>query len=141
MGTLVIVLVVGLMALNIYYPQQERPVKIKQRQGGIPVIDVTFNGRHKYEMMVDTGASITLITSKMAKALKVKSVGKQKVSVADGRVVEFEWGYVDSIEIGGIKRTDLKVGIGGDGAGLLGQDFYGKYKVIIDPHTNEVEFR
>jgi predicted aspartyl protease len=140
MGTLIIVLLVGLMALNIYYPQQERPIKIKQRRGGIPIIDVTFNGRHKYEMMVDTGCSSTLITSKMAKALKVQPVGKQKASVADGRVVEFEWGYVDSIEIGGIKRTDLKVGIGGDEPGLLGQDFYGKYKVIIDPHTNEVEF-
>jgi hypothetical protein len=49
MGTFFIVLVVALMALNIYYPQQQRPIKIKQRRGGIPIIDVTFNDKHKYE--------------------------------------------------------------------------------------------
>jgi predicted aspartyl protease len=85
MGTFVIVLVVALMALNIYYPQQQRPIKIKQRWGGIPIIDVTFNGKHQYEMMLDTGCSTTLITSKMAKALKVKPVGKLLASIADGR--------------------------------------------------------
>jgi predicted aspartyl protease len=138
---LIAILLIGFLALNIHYPQQEQPVKIKYRYSGIPIIDVTFNRKHKYEMMVDTGCSRTLIPAKMAKALKVKPVGKGYSTVADGRIVEFELGYINSVEVGGVKRTDLKVTIGGGEPGLLGQDFYGKYKVIIDPHTNEVEFR
>ncbi|NJL11058.1 MAG: hypothetical protein HC908_15255 [Calothrix sp. SM1_7_51] len=141
MEVLIVVLFVGVLALNIYYPQQDPPVKIKYRVGGIPVIDVTFNRKHKYEMMLDTGCSGTLIPVHIAKALKVKVVGQEFARVADGRVVEFPWGYIDKVEVGGIKHTDLRVSIGEGKIGLLGQDFYGKYKVIIDPNTNEVEFR
>ena len=37
-------------------------VPIKRRSGRTPVIDVTFNGGQSFEMIVDTGASKTLIT-------------------------------------------------------------------------------
>ena len=35
-------------------------VPIKSRRGGIPVIDVKFNDRHVFEMMLDTGALISM---------------------------------------------------------------------------------
>ena len=41
-------------------------VPIKRRSGKTPVIDVTFNGNQVFEMILDTGASGTLITQQMA---------------------------------------------------------------------------
>ncbi|MBW4508049.1 MAG: retroviral-like aspartic protease family protein [Scytonematopsis contorta HA4267-MV1] len=140
MEMLIIALFLGIMAINIYYPKQQPPVKIKYRLSGIPVIDVTFNRKNKYEMMLDTGCSGTVISANVAKALKVKVVGTEFARLADGSIAEFPWGYIDKVEVGGIQRTDLRVGIADSRMGLLGQDFYGKYKVIIDPNTNEIEF-
>ena len=40
-------------------------VPIKRRLASTPVIDVTFNGK-KFEMILDTGASSTLITQRIA---------------------------------------------------------------------------
>ncbi|MHC5830812.1 MAG: retroviral-like aspartic protease family protein, partial [Nostoc sp.] len=41
---------------------------IKRRIGGTPIVEVTFNGQQKFEMIVDTGASGTVITQEMADA-------------------------------------------------------------------------
>ncbi|MCL2932026.1 MAG: retroviral-like aspartic protease family protein, partial [Trichodesmium sp. MAG_R03] len=47
-------------------------IPIKGRSpGGTLLIDVTFNGNQTYPMVLDTGASDTLITQEMAKTLKV----------------------------------------------------------------------
>lgn len=43
-------------------------VPIKRRQGGIAIVDVTFNRRAPFEMLVDSGASSTVITRQMASA-------------------------------------------------------------------------
>lgn len=139
----VLALLVLLLAINIHYPRKEGPARIKRRTSGIPIIDVTFNGKQKFEMMLDTGASGTVITPKMANALRVKPVGKIKATIADGKQTEFLVGFVDSIEAGGVKVTDVPVAIGGSDAnpGLLGQDFFGDYEIRINPNSNVIEFR
>ncbi len=48
-----------LAIMIIHYPRNDSPTKIKRRRGGCPVVDVTFNGDHEQEMIVDTGASMT----------------------------------------------------------------------------------
>jgi hypothetical protein len=79
--------------------------KIKRRAGGTPVIDVVFNGNKTFEMIVDTGASGTLITQRMATALGVRQVGTGRAGIADGSVVEFPLGVVRSIRVGGSKMS------------------------------------
>lgn len=113
--------------------------KIKRRAGGTPVIDVMFNGKKTFEMIVDTGASGTLITQRMASALGVRSVGKIKAGIADGRVVEFDLGRVQSIGVGGAIVKNVEVAIAKQmDIGLLGHDFFGNYDVKIK--QNVVEF-
>jgi predicted aspartyl protease len=114
---------------------------IVRRAGNTPVIAVTFNGSQTYEMILDTGASGTLITPQMAASLGVRSVGETSVDTASAQGVSFSLGYVDSIEVGGAVAQNVLVAMGGPALelGLLGHDFFGNYDIII--RENEVEFQ
>ena len=114
---------------------------IKRRIGGTPIIEVTFNGTQRFEMIVDTGASGTVITKKIAAALGVVPVGKAKANTASAKAVEFPIGYLDSMEVGGMTVSKVPVAIAGTEleTGLLGHDFFGNYDVTIK--RNVVEFR
>jgi len=115
-------------------------VPIRRRSGGTPVIEVLFNGNLRVEMIVDTGASGTVITAKAAAAMDIEPVGKANVNTASAKNVVFDIGYVDSIEVNGALLMDVPVAIGPDlDIGLLGNDFFGHYDVTI--REKEVEFR
>ncbi len=114
---------------------------IKRRVGGTPIIEVTFNGNQQFEMILDTGASGTVITQKMASSLGVVAVGRAKANTASSKAVEFSIGYVDSIEVGGARVNHIPVAIAGSDleTGLLGHDFFGEYDLTIK--RDVVEFR
>ncbi|MBW4667747.1 MAG: retroviral-like aspartic protease family protein [Cyanomargarita calcarea GSE-NOS-MK-12-04C] len=116
-------------------------VPIKRRIGGTPIIEVTFNGGRQFEMIVDTGASGTVITKNMANALGVVTVGKAKANTASSKSVEFPIGYVESIAVAGVTVNKVAVAIAGDEleTGLLGHDFFGDYELTIK--RDVVEFR
>jgi predicted aspartyl protease len=114
-------------------------VPIKRRSGKTPVIDVTFNGNQVFEMIVDTGASGTLVTEKMAKALQIKTSGTVNASIADGSQVQFRTGVVQSIGVNGAIVNNVEVAIAPRGeVGLLGHDFFGNYDIKI--LEKEIEF-
>ncbi|AKG24021.1 retropepsin-like aspartic protease family protein [Calothrix sp. 336/3] len=114
---------------------------IKRRVGGTPIIEVTFNGNQSFEMIVDTGASGTVITQAMANALNVVTVGKAKANTASAKAVEFPIAYVDTIAVGGLTVRRVAVAIAGVEleTGLLGHDFFGEYEITIK--RDSVEFR
>ncbi|MEA5570382.1 retropepsin-like aspartic protease [Calothrix sp. UHCC 0171] len=116
-------------------------IPIKRRMGGTPVIEVTFNGNQSFEMIVDTGASGTVITEDMANALGVIPVGKAKANTASSKSVIFPIGYVSSIAVGAVKVNRTAVAIAGSEleTGLLGHDFFGNYDITIK--RDVVEFR
>jgi predicted aspartyl protease len=116
-------------------------VPIKRRAGGTPIVDVTFNGNQTFEMIVDTGASGTVITGAMAQSLGVKIVGKTKVNTASQSGVEVPLGYVDSISVGNAVVKEVIVAIGNEALdiGLLGHDFFNDYDVTVKQDV--VEFR
>jgi len=115
---------------------------IKRRVGGIPMIDVTFNGTQQFEMIVDTGASGTVLTQQVAAALGVVPVATAEADTANAKGVEFPIGYVNSIAVGGAVVTGVPVAIAPSTdleTGLLGHDFFGNYDVTIK--RDVVEFR
>lgn len=115
-------------------------VPIKYRLGGIPVVDVTFNNSQVFEMLVDTGASGTVITESVAKALGVETVGTAQIDTASGKDVEFPLGIVDSIDVGGASIQNVTVGIASQlDIGLLGQDLLGQYDLTI--RDGQLEFQ
>jgi hypothetical protein len=114
-------------------------VPIKRRLGRTPVIDVTFNDKKTFEMIVDTGAHGTLITSGMASTLKLQATGMMQAQIADGTQVQFPTGKVMSMAAGGVVANNLEVAIAPKaGIGLLGHDFFGNYDIKI--LEKEVEF-
>ena len=115
-------------------------VPIVRRAGSTPVVSVTFNGNQSFEMIVDTGASGTLITRTMANALRVVPVAQANVDTASQRNVTVPLGYVSSISVGGVTAQNVLVAVAGPelSIGLLGHDFFGGYDVTI--RENEVEF-
>mgnify|MGYP002776997902 CR=1 FL=1 len=114
---------------------------IKRRAGGTPVIDVLFNGNQTFEMIVDTGASSTVITGAMAEAMGVRFVGKTKVNTASQAGVEIPLAYVRSIAVGQAVIEDVVVAVGNEALdiGLLGHDFFSDYDVTVK--RDVVEFR
>lgn len=114
--------------------------KIIRRQGGIPVIQVIFNDQIPFEMLVDTGASGTVITSTMAELLGVIPTGRSKADTPSQKGVEFEIGSIQSINVAGAIKNNLTVAIAPAlDLGLLGQNFLSGYDVTIKEDV--VEFR
>ncbi|MEA5601133.1 retropepsin-like aspartic protease [Nostoc sp. UHCC 0252] len=126
---------------NIAAPSDNKVfrVSIKRRFGGTPVIDVTFNDKKTFEMIVDTGASGTIITQDMANTLKLQATGTMQAQIADGSEVQFPTGKVKSVAVGGVTANNLQVAIAPKASiGLLGHDFFGSYDIKI--LEKEVEF-
>ena len=120
--------------------QQVFQVPIKRRAGRTPVVDVTFNGNQVFEMIIDTGASGTVITEEMAQSLGVVPEGEVLADTASGRGVKFSTTTVESIAVNGAEARNVRVAIAGSDLelGLLGQDFFGNYDVSLK--QNVIEF-
>lgn len=116
-------------------------VPIKSRRGGIPVIDVKFNDRYVFEMMLDTGASQTVITKQMADILKVKHHQTIWVSTPSNSRVAMSAGYVYSVGISSqvSHRNSLVITAPTMDMGLLGQSFFSGYDMTIKSEV--IEFR
>jgi predicted aspartyl protease len=131
----------GRLCGNIVTPSDNRVfrVPIKRRLGGTPVIDVTFNEKKTFEMIVDTGASETILTLSMANTLQLQTIGTMQAQIADGSQVEFPTTKVQSIAVAGITANNLQVAIAPKASiGLLGHDFFGNYDIKI--LEREIEF-
>ncbi len=114
---------------------------IKWKAGGIPIIDVKFDGKRAIEMAVDTGASGTLIPHKDARMLNLQPVATKQVAIADGSIVGLPIAPVRSIELDGRIKRNMIVAIAPPSMpiGLLGHDFYDGYDITIKERA--VEFR
>ncbi len=100
------------------------------------MIDVSFNGKYVFEMMVDTGASGTMITPEIAKATKMKVVGTTTIMTAAGKA-KAEVGMINSITVGGDSIYDVPVTVGP--TGLLGHDFFKDCELTIRRDVVEFE--
>ena len=119
---------------------QQVRVPIVRRLYGTPVVRVTFNGVKTYEMILDTGASRTLITRQMANDLGIVATESMIAATASESAVTFEIGQMRSISLGAITLADARVSIGDSvSIGLLGNDFLSGYDVTIRDRENTVE--
>lgn len=115
-------------------------VPIKSRRSGIPVIDVKFNDRYIFEMMLDTGASSVVITQQMARKLRVNHLETVLVSTPSSSSFKMPAGYVSSVGIGKLTKKNIRVITSPSmNMGLLGQSFFGSYDITIK--SDVVEFR
>ena len=115
-------------------------VPVVRRLHGTPIVRVTFNGVKTYDMILDTGASRTLITRAMANDLNVVATERMIAATASESEVVFELGRVESISMGDITLSGAQVSIGDSvSIGLLGNDFLNGYDITIRGRENVVE--
>jgi hypothetical protein len=115
------------------------PVVINGNKVLVPVL-LSFHGRSAVtRLLLDTGASVTTISGRMASRLGVEAsdVKAGKATVADGRSAKSYEFVSDSLSFGsqiqyGV-RTFILPGSGGEGYdGLLGMDFLKNYRYHVD---------
>lgn len=110
-----------------------------EKKGNGLYVDVLLNGKVHARMLVDTGASTTLIYKEAADKLALPPaarVGGSLTKVADGRVVPASAFRLESIAVGqSVVRGSVAafVPVGGMGFdGLLGMSFLGRFIARVD---------
>ncbi len=110
--------------------------------GGYPVmlVKVRVNGRGPYAFLVDTGATVTIVSATLAKSLRltplpvaVQGIGaggsfSTRAYVASVAVGET---HQDRVVVGTFDLTQINAAVGSID-GLLGYDFLKYYRVTID---------
>ena len=114
-------------------------IPIKSRSFGVPVVEVKFNNKYTFEMLLDTGASGVYITRQMANKLDINYTGTQLISTASNQIV-VPSGHFYSVGVGEITKKNVAIAtLPSMDIGLLGQSFFGNYDVTIK--SDVVEFR
>jgi predicted aspartyl protease len=105
---------------------------IIKKLDNIPVVEITFNGQQTFQMLLDTGASRTLITRAMANQLQLPATGKTKAKTASG-ISEFDIVQLQSVQFGQGTANNIAVSVGKDelNYGLLGHDVYKGYDITL----------
>ena len=124
-------------------------VKFRLAGGAQPLIllPVQVNGRGPFDFILDTGAGTSLLSSDLAKQLDVKVIGSKEGHSAGGKV-SVSLAKIDFLAVGGIKLSDVDVGIvdlatigktiGAKIDGDLGYNFLKHFRVSIDYRNCEI---
>jgi len=120
-------------------------VATSMRQGQHIIVKARINGKVTARLMVDTGASMTVLYKSIMDALKLdpkKAIGTAITTVADGRKVKADVIQLDSIEVGKSKVEETRAAIipveSADIDGLLGMSFLSHFSVSIDPMSGNL---
>jgi predicted aspartyl protease len=105
-------------------------------RGSLAVVAVTFNRRLTANLALDTGASKTMISRRIAQQLALHSSGSALVSGIGGTVAA-SYARIDSISVGQAEVANLLVAVHDFSRspryeGLLGLDFLGNFNIAMD---------
>jgi hypothetical protein len=107
-----------------------------------------YAGREiKTVLLLDTGASITLLHKKPIRQLAIKQQKKAQAQVADGRFINTSIAELDYMIVGPFKKTNLEVAFvnhevtSGTHDGLLGMNFLRGFEYSIDFERNVIKWK
>jgi clan AA aspartic protease (TIGR02281 family) len=99
---------------------------------------VTVNGTFHGRLVVDTGASLTMLTAETVRSLGIAMPADGpavRLRLADGRIILRPVVRIASLRVGGMIVEDLEVVVGEQvaaGDGLLGENFLRHFRITID---------
>lgn len=107
-----------------------------QVSGSRVIVSVNFNNSTAANMLLDTGASRTMISSRIARSLGLQSTGSGR-GYGIGGMVTVSTARVDSVKLGEMERQNLLVMIHDFSPdpsyeGLLGFDFLSHFHMSLD---------
>ncbi|MGE5216357.1 MAG: aspartyl protease family protein [Chloroflexota bacterium] len=108
-----------------------------QFAGRAVIVPVTFNHSVTANLVLDTGASITMITDKIAANLRVPMIASGYLTGIGG-IVPAQVARVDSVNVGDAEVGAMTISVhdplrSPNFEGLLGMDFLGRFQVSVDP--------
>lgn len=120
-------------------------VEYKADSSGL-LVEVSINGRDPVTMVVDTGASFTVITAEVAASLGLMYDNMKRdvsVTVADGRVITAKFCLLQSVKVGNMEARAVESVILPNEAGLtqqclLGMSYLNNFAFSIDPKSRKV---
>jgi predicted aspartyl protease len=138
----------GLSIIASPAPQSNQtPVLINGNRVLVPVT-LSYRGRSaRATLLLDTGASMTTISERLAAQLGVDpaDTGSGTATVADGRTVGSRWFVADALAVGPKNHSRIRTSIlpGSGGAnydGLLGMDFLKNLRYHVNFSRNVIEW-
>ena len=129
--------------------EETRPREIEFSQDSPSIVlDVRLNRKLDAKFVLDTGATMTVVSKVIAKKLGYefdKDKSDIKLQVADGRQIEAKKIVLNSIIIQGVEANDIESCVILDdklnaafGDGLLGMSFLKKFNIKVDHKTKKV---
>ncbi len=110
-----------------------------RRQGNTLYASVVINGKYDKEMVVDSGASLLMLTGPVAKELGVAPTEKDPIIqlvMADGRQISGQLVTLDEVRVGQFTVEKVEAAVLGPDAinaePLLGMSFLGNFKFELD---------
>ncbi len=112
------------------------PVKINGPRVVVPVTLIIGNSSATGNLLVDTGASQTMISTRLAKELQLRAIDNQ-TRTGIGGSIRADVGQVDAIKVGDAEAKTMRVTISDraydlGSEGLLGFDFLGRFQMTVD---------
>jgi clan AA aspartic protease (TIGR02281 family) len=110
-----------------------------EKQGQVVVIEAMLNGKTPAKLIVDTGATFTMISAATAKELAIEPNGNAQrlpIQTANG-MIQAPLTSLESINVGGVEMKNLAAVIhdalpNSQAAGLLGLNFLSNFRMDID---------
>lgn len=117
-------------------------------RGSHVVVEVLVNGRAKAVLMVDTGASVVVLTRRAADLMGIGPAderGAMDMTVADGRKVQARAVVLGSVEVGKMRAQRVEAAVLPDFEpgldGLLGMSFLKRFDVRVDSVAGRLVLR
>jgi len=125
----------------------ETPVTIANNQILVPVAFTNSGQEATAHLIMDTGATHTVLYRPVADQLNILTLTKGQSKVAGGQSVQSEVGRVDSMRVGPITARDFPVvillfeGSSPGYSGLLGMDFLSRVEYAIDYENSVIRWK
>ncbi len=112
-----------------------------EREGNSLIIPVSFGAGVEAPMILDTGASVSMISTSLAERLKVKQLGLTQISTASG-IVRVPVVKLPETSVRQFTVRDLRVTVNnlpsGRAQGLLGVDFLKHFRMQLDSESGQL---
>jgi clan AA aspartic protease (TIGR02281 family) len=137
----------GLAELAAEAPRSEVETSVRlEAARGVWIAPVVLNGLHRGRFLVDTGASLTLVSPTLARAAGIlarQGAPTLELQTVGGRAAG-QSARIHSIRLGETEARDVEALILDPGPGLdgiLGNTFLGRYVVSLDTETATLGLR